>query len=147
MRRAVAADVPAVVALLADDPLGAGREDTGPGAVPGYLRAFAAVDADPCQELLVAEDDGEVVATLQVAHLAGLSRRGAVRTQLEAVRVARRHRSRGLGTALVRWVVEDARRRGSAVVQLTSHASRQDAHRFYARLGFTASHVGMKVEL
>jgi GNAT superfamily N-acetyltransferase len=145
IRRAVVDDLPAIVALLADDDLGRTREDTrdlGP-----YLRAFEAVDADPAHLLVVAELGGRVAGTLQLTVLPGLARRGALRAQLEAVHVSAGHRGRGLGRAMVGWAVEEARRRGCALVQLTSNRSRTDAHRFYAGLGFTASHVGFKREL
>jgi len=144
VRRAVRDDVPAIVALLADDVLGAARESADPAP---YARAFAAVDADPAHLLVVAEVDGEVAGTLQLTVLAGLARRGALRGQLEAVRVAAAHRSSGLGSALVTWAVEEARRRGCAVVQLTTDARRVDAHRFYERLGFERSHLGYKLPL
>lgn len=141
LRRAVREDLPALVALLADDVLGATRESAD---LRPYERAFAAVDADPAHVLVVAEVDGEVVGTLQLTVLPGLSRRGALRAQLEAVRVAAPHRSSGLGGALVTWAGEEARRRGCALVQLTTDARREDAHRFYARLGYEPSHVGFK---
>lgn len=146
MRRARRADVAAIVAMLADDPLGARREKPGD---PGYLAAFDELDADPHQLLAVAECDchGEVVGTLQLTFLAGLSRRGATRAQLEAVRVRADHRGDGLGTRLIEWAIDEARHRDAALVQLTSDASRTDAHRFYTRLGFQASHVGMKLPL
>jgi GNAT superfamily N-acetyltransferase len=145
LRRATAADVPAIAGLLADDPVGAAREDT--TALEDYLRAFEAVDADPAHLLVVAELGGRVAGTLQLTVLPGLARRGALRAQLEAVHVSAGHRGRGLGRAMVGWAVEEARRRGCALVQLTSNRSRTDAHRFYAGLGFTASHVGFKREL
>ncbi|MGY1665591.1 GNAT family N-acetyltransferase [Geodermatophilus sp. SYSU D00696] len=144
MRRATAADVPAVVALLADDPLGAGREAA--DLVP-YETAFAAVDADPAHLLVVADDGGTVVGTLQLSFLPGLSRGGALRAQVEGVRVASSARGRGLGGALLGWAADEARRRGAALVQLTTDRRRPDAHRLYARLGYVASHVGMKLEL
>lgn len=149
VRRASAPDVPALVALYAADPLSASRGDSVAGDLTDYERAFAAIDADPHQ-LLVAVDDpatGVVVATLQMTFLPGLARRGAWRAELEAVHVAAAQRGRGLGAALIRWAVEEARRRGAALVQLTSSTSRTDAHRFYERLGFTASHVGFKLAL
>ncbi|MBM7808156.1 GNAT superfamily N-acetyltransferase [Geodermatophilus bullaregiensis] len=144
LRRATAADLPTIVALLADDPLGATREaaDLAP-----YEAAFAAVDADPAHVLVVADDGGTVVGTLQLSFVPGLSRRGALRAQVEGVRVAAAARGRGLGAALLRWTVEEARRRGAALVQLTTDKRRPDAHRFYERLGFTASHEGMKLEV
>ncbi len=148
LRRAVLADVAAIVGLLADDPLGRSRE-TGadPTDLVVYRTAFATVDADPAHLLVVAVADEEVIGTLQLSFLPGLSRRGALRAEIEAVRVGRAHRSRGLGRAMITWAVAEARRRGCALVQLTSDRSRGDAHRFYSRLGFAASHLGFKLEL
>jgi ADP-ribose pyrophosphatase YjhB (NUDIX family)/GNAT superfamily N-acetyltransferase len=143
LRRARAADVPAIVGLLADDPLGLTRET--PGELAAYIGAFAAIDADPAQLLVVLEDAGEVVGTMQVSFIHGLSRGGALRAQIEAVRVAGSHRGQGLGRVLVTWAVEQARSRGCALVQLTTDKSRSDAHRFYEQLGFVASHEGMKL--
>ncbi|MEX5718951.1 GNAT family N-acetyltransferase [Geodermatophilus maliterrae] len=144
LRRATAGDLPALVALLADDALGATREaaDLAP-----YEAAFAAVDADPAHLLVVADDGGTVAGTLQLSFVPGLSRRGTLRAQVEGVRVAAAARGRGLGAAMLRWTVGEARRRGAALVQLTTDKRRSDAHRFYERLGFTASHEGMKLEL
>ncbi|MFW5469295.1 GNAT family N-acetyltransferase [Knoellia sp. CPCC 206435] len=144
IRRATRDDVAAIVGLLADDPLGAAREDT--GDLTAYLSAFDRIDADPAHALVVL-DDGVVVGTLQLTLLPGLSRQGATRAQVEAVRVTSTHRGQKLGELLVQWAVDEARRRGADVVQLTTDASRTDAHRFYERLGFVASHVGMKLSL
>lgn len=143
--RARTEDVEAIVAMLADDPLGARRES--PEEPRIYQAAFEAIDADPNQFLAVARRDGRVVGTLQLTFIPGLSRRGAMRAQVEAVRVHTSERGRGLGTDLLLWAEEEARRRGAAMVQLTSDASRVEAHRFYERLGYTASHVGFKKEL
>ncbi|MDL5155215.1 GNAT family N-acetyltransferase [Actinomycetospora termitidis] len=125
-----------------------------PGATPGtgdladYERAFAAIDADPRHLLVVATDrGGPVVGTLQLSFLPGLARRGAWRGQIEAVHVAASHRGLGLGGWMIRWAVDESRRRGCGLVQLTSAVERRDAHRFYERLGFTASHVGFKLTL
>ncbi|GAB3880790.1 GNAT family N-acetyltransferase [Terrabacter terrigena] len=145
IRRAMRGDVPAIVAMLADDPLGAGRED--PADTQTYHAAYDRVVADPGQHLVVAERDGTVVGTLQLTVIPGLSRRGATRTIIEAVRVADGERGSGLGTELVTWAVEESRRLGATLVQLTSDASRTDARRFYERLGFEASHVGFKLRL
>ena len=145
LRRATAADVGAIVGLIADDQLGATRED--PVDLAAYLRAFAAIDADPAQLLVVLDDGGTVVGTMQVSFIPGLSRGGAMRGQIEAVRVAASHRGRRLGEQMIRWAVEESGRRGCALVQLTTDKSRADAHRFYERLGFTASHEGFKMTL
>jgi GNAT superfamily N-acetyltransferase len=145
IRRATAADVPAIVALLVDDVLGHGRED--PVDPLPYERAFALVDADPAHALVVAELAGEVVGTLQLSILPGLSRRGALRGQVEGVRVAGDVRGRGIGSALLGWAVDEARRRSCSLVQLTTDAARADAHRFYGRAGFAATHVGFKLDL
>ncbi|MBB5800828.1 GNAT superfamily N-acetyltransferase [Saccharothrix ecbatanensis] len=145
IRRATAEDVPAIAAMLADDELGALRESL--DDLAPYERAFAAIDASDHDVLVVAERDGVVVGTLQLTVLRGLSRRGASRAQIEAVRVASSARGEGLGKRLVRWAVDEAKTRGCAVVQLTSHKSRVDAHRFYLRLGFVQSHEGFKLPL
>ncbi len=144
VRRAVVGDVPALVRLLADDPLGATREV--PDPTP-YLRAFERVDADPNQLLVAAVADDAVVGMLQLSVIPGLSRAGALRGQIEAVRVGADHRGRGTGAALLRWAVDEARRRGCVLVQLTTDKSRADALRFYERLGFVASHEGLKLAL
>jgi ribosomal protein S18 acetylase RimI-like enzyme len=143
-RRATSQDVPMIVALLADDVLGAKREAPGD---PAYAAAFAAIDADPNQLLAVAEDDGRVVGCLQITFLPGLSHRGAWRGQVESVRVASDQRGTGLGRAMLDWAVAQCRARGCAMVQLTTDKSRADARRFYESLGFTASHEGMKLRL
>ncbi|TDV39811.1 GNAT family N-acetyltransferase [Actinophytocola oryzae] len=142
IRRAVAADVAAIVEMLADDPLGARRERPGDAA---YAKAFEEIDADPRQWLVVAADGAEVVGTLQLTFIPGLSRLGSTRALIEAVRVRGDQRGSGLGGELVRWAVDTAREQGAALVQLTTDASRTDAHRFYERLGFRATHVGMKL--
>ncbi|WP_312878451.1 GNAT family N-acetyltransferase [Lentzea indica] len=145
IKRATAADVDPIVAMLADDPLGATRERPGD---PAYLKAFEVIDADPHQYLAVAVDDsGEVVGTLQLTFTSGLSRLGMTRATIEAVRVRADQRGSGLGEHLMRWAIDEARARGCGLMQLTTDASRTDAHRFYERLGFTASHVGMKLSL
>jgi GNAT superfamily N-acetyltransferase len=146
IRRATRADVPAVLALLADDHIAAERgfADVVPEQVAD---AFAAIDADQRNELLVAVDDGEVIGTCQLTFIPGLSRGGAERMLIEAVRIRSDQRGRGRGGELIRWTVELARRRGCRIVQLTTDKRRTDAHRFYAALGFEASHEGMKLTL
>ena len=145
IRQATVADVPAIVALLADDEIGATREK--PDDRAPYDESFAAIAADPNQLLVVGEHNRRVVATMQLTFIPGLSRRGTWRAQIEGVRVASSARGHGLGEELIRWAVDRARGRGCALVQLTSDARRQDAHRFYERLGFTASHTGFKLAL
>ena len=148
LRRAIRPDLPALVALLAADDLGATRDGIrGQADRDAYERAFQAIDQDPAQLLLVAEARERVVGTLQLSFIPGLSRRGALRAQIESVRVAPTIRGRGLGEALFTWSIAEARRRGCALVQLTTDKTRTDAHRFYGRLGFTASHEGLKLHL
>jgi GNAT superfamily N-acetyltransferase len=144
-RRATVADIPAIVAMLADDPLGAKRES--PEDLTPYPAAFDALDRNPNQVLVVAERDGDVVGTGQLTMMPGLSHRGMWRAEIEAVRVRSDQRGEGLGTALIEWCIDTARERGCGMVQLTSHSSRTDAHRFYQRLGFAQSHTGFKLHL
>jgi GNAT superfamily N-acetyltransferase len=140
--------VAAIVALIAADQLGATRDGVRDEAdLAAYTAAFRSIDADPAHVLVVAERDGQIVGTLQLSFLPGLARRGALRAQIEAVRVAQSERGSGLGAAMMEWAIDEARRRGCALVQLTSDKTRMDAHRFYARLGFVASHEGMKLAL
>src|SRR4051812_21009344 len=145
LRRAGPEDVEAIVALLAADPLAATRER--PEDPEPYRRAFAAVDADPGQLLLAADAAGEGVGTLQLSFIPGLSRRGMLRAQIEAVRVRDDHRGGGLGTAMLEWAIAEAGRRGCGLVQLTTDRTRPEALRVYERLGFVASHVGLKLPL
>ncbi|TCR24130.1 GNAT family N-acetyltransferase [Streptomyces sp. BK205] len=145
IRPATADDVPAIVAMLADDPLGAERES--PGDLTPYLAALERLTSDPNQHLVVATQEGRVVGTLQLTVVPGLSRRGATRSIIEGVRVHADERGSGLGTLLIEWAIEESRRHDCRLVQLTSDNTRTDAHRFYERLGFTASHVGFKLAL
>ena len=148
LRTATEADVPAVVGLLAADQLGASRDGVhDDGDLAAYAAAFRRIDADPAHLLVVAEKDGQIVGTFQLSFVPGLARRGALRAQIEAVRVAADQRGAGLGAAMMRWAIDEARRRGCALVQLTSDKERTEAHRFYAGLGFVASHEGMKLRL
>lgn len=143
-REATRADLPAIITLLADDVLGKARDFT--EVDDAYERAFAAIDADPRNRLVVA-DDGEIVGFFQMTYIPGLGRHGAERALIEAVRVRSDRRGHGIGGQMMRWAIDQARDRGCALVQLTTDKSRHDAHRFYARLGFVASHEGMKVIL
>ncbi|GGX16572.1 GNAT family N-acetyltransferase [Streptomyces lomondensis] len=145
IRAAVADDVPAIVAMLADDPLGAQRES--PDDLAPYLTALERLSADPNQHLVVAVREGRVVGTLQLTIIPGLSRRGATRSIIEGVRIHAGERGSGLGTQLIEWAINESRDQGCQLVQLTSDKTRTDAHRFYERLGFTASHTGFKLQL
>jgi ribosomal protein S18 acetylase RimI-like enzyme len=143
IRRARRDDVAAIVAMLADDPLGSGRERIEDPLRPSYFRAFEAVGKDPNIQLMVAEEGGAVVGCLQLCILPGLSSQGASRALIEDVRVASHCRSRGIGEQLVQWAIAQARARECRLVELLTHNSRVDAQRFYKRLGFAPSHVGM----
>lgn len=138
-------DLAAVVAMLADDPLGAQRES--PDDLTPYRQAFQRLADDPNQHVVVAVREDRVVGTLQLTIVPGLSRRGATRSIIEGVRIHGDERGSGLGTQLIQWAVDESRRQDCQLVQLTSDVTREDAHRFYERLGFTASHVGFKLAL
>ncbi|MEU4159903.1 GNAT family N-acetyltransferase [Actinoplanes sp. NPDC026670] len=153
IRIATRADVPAVLTLLADDQISRDRgfgldEAVVPEAVDAAVwAAFEAIDADDGNELIVAVDGAEVIGTCQLTFIPGLSRNGALRMLIEAVRIDSGRRGQGLGGELIRWTIDRARERGCAIVQLTTDKRRTDAHRFYATLGFEASHEGMKLLL
>jgi ribosomal protein S18 acetylase RimI-like enzyme len=147
VRKARAADLPAIIAMLADDELGKKREDASSPPNPAYIAAFAAMDADPNQFMAVAEIGGEIVGCLQLTIIPGLSRKGMWRGQIESVRVASSQRGSGLGHKLFEWAIGECRKRGCGLVQLTTDKSRKDAKRFYETLGFVAEHEGMKLSL
>ncbi|WP_413876740.1 N-acetyltransferase family protein [Albidovulum sp.] len=140
-RDATREDVPAVVALLAEDTLGATREGTD---LAPYLAAFDTMQAERANTLIVGEEAGRIVATCQITFITGLSLRASRRAQVESVRVASDLRGRGIGAALMAEAEARARAAGCALVQLTTNRARADAHRFYERLGFTPSHLGFK---
>jgi len=144
-RKALGIDLPEIVRLLADDELGMKRED-GNGELSSYRSAFLDIDADPNQLLCVVESDGQVVGTLQLTFIPGLSRGGAKRGQIEAVRVARDRRNEGIGRAMFDWAIEKCHVENCSLVQLTTDKARPDAHRFYESSGFEASHVGYKLQ-
>jgi ribosomal protein S18 acetylase RimI-like enzyme len=144
IRRARRDDVGIIVAMLADDPLGGGRERLEQPLPPPYFEAFERVDRDPNIQLVVAVNgEGAVVGCLQLCILPGLSSQGASRGLIEDVRVASHCRSRGIGEQMVQWAVAQARAKGCKLVELLTHHTRVDAQRFYERLGFARSHVGM----
>ncbi|RIV40914.1 GNAT family N-acetyltransferase [Micromonospora radicis] len=144
-REAVRADLPAVLDLLADDVLGRTRDVGEVDAT--YEQAFADIAADPRNQLVVAESDGEVVGCVQLTYIPGLGRHGAERLLVEAVRIRSDRRGGGLGRQMMTWAIEQARQRGCGLVQLTTDKTRHDARRFYLGLGFVASHEGMKLSL
>ena len=145
IRPATTDDLSAIVGMLADDPLGAQRES--PDDLAPYLAALERLSSDPNQHLVVATREDRVVGTLQLTIVPGLSRRGATRSIIEGVRIHADERGSGLGSRLIEWAIEESRRQNCQLVQLTSDSTRTDAHRFYERLGFTASHVGFKMAL
>lgn len=146
-REATEADLPAIVAMLADDPLGATRERPDEPFHRDYRAALARIAANPDDHLIVAQVEGAVVGCAQLTFLSGLSYVGMTRAQVEGVRIAASHRGAGLGEALIGHLVERARARGAGIVQLTSNATRERARRFYERLGFRATHTGFKLDI
>jgi len=147
MRQATTGDIPVIVRMLADDFLGRQREDTSLPLNENYVQAFREIDADPNNELIVAELDGEIVGTLQLVITPSLSYKGSKRSMVESVRVDSKLRGQGIGRQMMLWAMERARERGCISMHLTSHGEREDAHRFYEKLGFAKSHVGMKLSL
>lgn len=147
LRLARREEIPAIVAMLADDGIGKSREDASDPLPQSYYDAFDEMAKDPNNRLLVAQQDGDIVGTLQITFIRGLSRQGATRAQIEAVRVAASHRGKGLGREIFLAAIELARGEGCSLVQLTTDKKRADAHRFYENLGFVASHEGMKLAL
>ncbi|MGW7816682.1 GNAT family N-acetyltransferase [Streptomyces puniciscabiei] len=145
IRRATAQDLPAIVAMLADDPLGARRES--PDDMTPYRSALERLEADPNQHLVVAVREDRVIGTLQLTIIPGLSHKGATRALIEAVRIHPDERGSGLGSLLIEWAIDTARRLDCQMVQLTSDKTRTDAHRFYERLGFRPTHEGFKLSL
>jgi GNAT superfamily N-acetyltransferase len=146
-RRATRADVPVIVRMLADDPLGAQRERFTTPLPESYGRAFDAINADANNELVVACQADEVIGVLQLTYIPSLTYQGGWRALIEGVRVDGRFRSQGIGKALFEWAITRARERGCHLLQLTTDKARPDAKRFYEALGFIASHEGMKLQL
>src|SRR5215216_3023276 len=146
-RPATRADLPAIVRMLADDELGNQREWVENPLPTSYYAAFEQIERDPNHELIVAELNGDVIGTLHLMFLPSVSFQGGLRAQVESVRVDKRFQSQGIGSEMMKWAMERARQRGAQAVQLTTHKSRLEAHRFYERLGFKGSHFGMKLSL
>ena len=146
-RLATRADVPTLVAMLADDALGAQREQFTDPLPQAYYAAFEALDRDPNNELILACLGDRVIGMLQLTYIPSLSYQGGWRALIESVRVDAAYRSQGIGRQLMVWTLDRAKARGCHLAQLSTHKSRVDAHRFYERLGFEKSHVGMKLSL
>lgn len=146
-RDATPADLAFIVRLIAEDAVAETPDRPDEPEHPRYLAALAAIDADPNQRLLIAEYEGRPAGTLQLTFIPGIARLGESRCLIEAVHIAPDLRSRGLGSQMIRWAIDEARARGCGVVQLTSNKKRVDAHRFYQRLGFAQSHEGFKYAL
>ena len=147
IREAREADVPAIVALLAADTLGGHGDTTAPDALPEYVRAFRHIAASPNDTLYVAELGGAIVGTFQTTMITSLLARGSKSLKIEAVHTRADLRGKGIGAAMMRFAIEQARDAGASLVQLTSNRARADAHRFYERLGFVQSHAGFKMRL
>ena len=146
-RQAVARDLPRLVTMLADDELGAQREDSSEPLNSSYRSAFDAIDRDPNNALIVAEIDASIVGMMQLTFIPYLTHIGSWRCLIEGVRVHPEYRGQGLGTALIEWAIEAARKRQCRILQLTSDKQRPDALRFYQALGFEATHEGFKLRL
>jgi len=146
-RPATRADLPSIVRMLADDDLGSQRERVEDPLLESYYVAFEQISQDPNHELIVAQRNGEVIGTLHLMFLPSVSFQGGLRAQVESVRVDKRFQSRGIGSEMMKWTMERATQRGARIIQLTTHKTRIDAHRFYERLGFKGSHLGMKLSL
>ena len=146
-RIATRGDLPSIVRLLADDDLGSQRERNEAPLPESYYSAYEEINKDANHELIVAELEGEVIGTLHLIFLPSISYQGGLRAQVESVRIDTRHQSQGFGSQMMKWAIERAKVRGAHIVQLTTHQSRADAHRFYERLGFKGTHLGMKLSL
>jgi GNAT superfamily N-acetyltransferase len=147
IRSAGLEDVNAIVRMLADDFLGSQRERYEDPLPESYIKAFREIDADPNNELIVAELDGEVIGTLQLTYTPSISFQGSKRCTVESVRVDEKFRGQGIGREMMLWAIERAKERACVSMQLTTNNDRVDAHRFYESLGFSKSHIGMKLKL
>ena len=147
LRQSNLKDLPEIVRMLADDFLGATRERYENPLPESYIRAFEEIEADKNNELIVAENDGEIVGTLQVTFTPSISFQGGKRATVESVRVDEKYRGMGIGKELMFWAIERAKSENCVTIQLTTNADRRDAHRFYENLGFKGSHLGMKLKL
>ena len=145
IRKATREEVPAIIAMLADDPLGSKRENYADPLPEVYYEAYERINADPNQELMVVMDGEEVIGTFQMTYIPYLSYQGGIRAQIETVRIHASRRGQGLGEKVFRWAIERAKQKGTHLIQLTSDKKRPDAIRFYEKLGFVATHEGFKL--
>ena len=146
-RLAAFVDLSDVIEMLADDVLGRQRERLEDPLPECYVKAFREIEADPNNELIVAELDGEIIGTLQLTFTPSLSHQGSKRCTVESVRVDEKHRGKGIGREMMQWAIERAKEKGCASMQLTTHNDRSNAHRFYESLGFSSTHTGMKLKI
>jgi len=145
-RKALLSDLPDIIGMLVNDPLGAFREDL--QHPERYEQAYQIINTDPNQELMVVENDaGEIVGTFHLTFIQYLTHQGSIRAQIESVRVREDHRGKGIGEKMFQWAINRAKEKGAHLVQLTSDKKRPDAIRFYEKLGFIASHEGMKLSV
>mgnify|MGYP000232601871 FL=1 len=146
-RRAKLEDLKAIVSLLVDDKLGHTREQAGDEIAQEYLDAFAKIDSDSNQYLMVLENDGEVIGTCHLTLMPSLTFSGSTRLQIEAVRVNSNIRGQNLGQQMIKFAINWGKEHGATIIQLTTNKERPDALKFYEKLGFKASHEGMKLYL
>ena len=146
-RPAMIDDLTEIVRMLADDFLGRIRERYEEPLPESYVNAFREIEADPNSELIVAESNGEIVGTFQLTYTPSISFQGGKRATVESVRVDEQHRGKGIGREMMLWAIDRAKQKGCVSMQLTTNAERTDAHRFYENLGFSGTHLGMKIEL
>lgn len=146
-RQATQADLPEIVRMLADDFLGSQRERYENPLPESYLKAFAEIEADKNNELIVVENEGEIIGTLQITFTRSISFQGGKRATIESVRVDDKYRGQGIGKELMKWAIERAKQENCVTMQLTTNSERTDAHRFYETLGFQKTHLGMKLKL
>jgi len=146
-RAAKESDLPALVSLLADDELGAKKEDASSLVNPLYISAFSSIESDPNNELMVVKNNGNLIGMLQLTFIPYLSHQGSWRCLIESVRIQSQFRGKGLGTEFIKWAIDRARQRNCKLMQLTSDKQRPRAIQFYEKLGFQASHEGFKLKL
>ncbi len=136
-----------IVQMLSDDTLGATREKIGVALSDNYIKAFANIDKDPNQELTIVEMNGKKVGTYQLTFIQYLTHQGGLRAQVEAVRINSKYRGQGIGTKIFEYIIDRAKQKGCIMLQLTSDKKRVDAIQFYEKIGFVATHEGMKLKL